>query len=125
MNNQKLSIRPEISSINSNARLSIEERFQNETIRPIIKLQHNLLVAFFNNYLVKIKVDIKPLNSINRAILIDKTFNNANIFKTELKGLIIGHFTTEEYSKYLGFEREINKRIFSIIQQRIKSIYLN
>ena len=29
-----------------------EERFQNETLRPILKVQNDLLLAVFKNYLI-------------------------------------------------------------------------
>lgn len=125
LNNSRVSIRPEILGINSTGFLSEEERFQNETLRPIIKLQHELLIAFFNNYLSKIKMDIRSLNPSKRTSLISSIFNDAQNFKTELKGLIVGHFTTEEYSTYIKYEKEINKRIFTITKQRINSIFPN
>ena len=36
---------------------SIEERFQNQTIRPILKLQNDLFVDVFKNYISKHKND--------------------------------------------------------------------
>ena len=46
MNDPKKSIRPEIKTIASTEGMSEEEKFQNETLRPIIKLQHDLLLNF-------------------------------------------------------------------------------
>ena len=44
-----LNLRPEILSAKINENMSYEERFQNITIRPVIKLQSNLLfVLNFN-----------------------------------------------------------------------------
>jgi len=41
--------RPILSDL-VNAGTSDVEKFQNEVIRPIIKMQHNLLIAFFKSY---------------------------------------------------------------------------
>ena len=38
------------------------EKFQNEVLRPIIKMQHNLLIASFNNYIQKRKIDFLVLS---------------------------------------------------------------
>ena len=40
-------IRPEIGKIKSFEQMGFEERFQNHTLRPILKLQNPLLLAVF------------------------------------------------------------------------------
>ena len=42
--NDLLRIRPEIKKTQSFDTMSVEERFQNETLRPILKLQNPLLI---------------------------------------------------------------------------------
>ena len=46
-------IRPEIPQAKIHDNMSVEERFQNETLRPIIKLQNDLLIELFKNYVRK------------------------------------------------------------------------
>ena len=48
-------IRPEIKKIQEFENMSFEERFQNETLRPILKLQNPLFLAVFHNYIEKRK----------------------------------------------------------------------
>ena len=50
-----LSIRPLISSAKIVPNMTEEERFQNQTLRPILKLQNDLLLAAFKNYIKKMK----------------------------------------------------------------------
>ena len=45
--NDLLRIRPEIKKTMEFASMSAEERFQNETLRPILKLQNPLFLAVF------------------------------------------------------------------------------
>ena len=47
-----LSIRPLISSAKIVQNMTEEERFQNQTLRPILKLQNDLLLASFENYFI-------------------------------------------------------------------------
>ena len=101
-----------------------EEKFQNETLRPIIKMQHDLLLAFFKNYLIKKKIDLSTESTLKKNEVISKIFKGDNLFKTELRGLIIGHFTVAEYSIYRGMAPEINKRILSIVKERLISLNL-
>ena len=49
------SIRPIISSALVKDNMSEDERFQNKTLRPIIKLQNDLFLAVFKNYIRKLR----------------------------------------------------------------------
>lgn len=113
--------RPIISSINETASSSIEERFQNKTLRPIVKMQHDLLIAFFQHYLSNKKVTLQNLSDQQKIDIVSRSFKQDIPFRNELKGLIIGHFTIEEYQEYLTAQRELNKRIFRIVEQRLCS----
>jgi hypothetical protein len=124
MSDLKKSIRPEIKTIVSSQGMSSEEKFQNEILRPIIKLQHDLLLAFFNDHVARKKVDIRKLGSSKKTELVESIFANDNRFKTELRGLIIGHFTKEEYAVYQKMPAEINKRIMGIVKERLLSVLL-
>lgn len=100
---------------------SEDEFFQNETLRPILKLQNDLLLAVFENYLSKNKVVFqqfsveKKLNFIENAIQKDIKFRNS------LKGMVIGLFTLEEYNRYITNSSALNKRMMNLIIERIKS----
>ena len=53
--NDLLRIRPEIKKTKSFDTMGVEERFQNETLRPILKLQNPLVIEVFHNYIEKRK----------------------------------------------------------------------
>jgi cytochrome P450 len=120
----KKSIRPEIRKLGDPAGKSPEEKFQNETLRPILKLQHDLIILFFKNHLARRKVDIATLSPAEKSELLTNLFGNDNRFKTELRGLIIGHFTPEEYSGYQNMAPEMNRRILAMAKQRLLSAIL-
>ncbi len=120
----KTSIRPTIKNIGTIENKNPEEKFQNISLRPIIKLQHDLLIAFFQNYLKRNKIDFSQLSTLRKKELISKVFKNDSLFKTELRGLIIGHFTQEEYTTYLNMAADSNKRIMAMIEERLQSVTL-
>jgi hypothetical protein len=120
--NTKKSIRPVIEGINTISDKSIEEHFQNETLRPIIKLQHYLLVDYFRMYLISKKIQFKELSNLKKNEMIAIVFKKDNAFKSELKGMIIGHFTVEEFMVYSNSKSDFNKRILTMIEQRITSV---
>ena len=120
----KKQIRPEISNIIKTGDFSAEEKFQNEVLRPIIKLQHDLILSYYEHYLKQNKVKMNELNNNQKTDLIHKLFKTDTRLKTDLRGLITGLFTLEEYKEYLSVSSQLNKRINNIIQQRIESCYL-
>jgi hypothetical protein len=100
---------------------SSEEMFQNEVLRPILKLQNDLFIASFRNYLAKYKGDFysqtteKKLATIENAIQKDIKYRNA------LKGMVLGLFAVEEYLFYIKNSSNLNKRIMSMLIERLKS----
>jgi hypothetical protein len=95
--------------------------FQNQVLRPILKLQNDLFVASFNNHLGKNRIDFnafsveKKLTTIENAIQKDIKFRNA------LKGMIIALFTIDEYAQYIKNSSSLNKRMMGMLIERLKS----
>ena len=121
MMNDKQSIRPIIKNISVTVNQSQEERFQNKVLRPILKLQHELLLLFFESHTFKKKMVFADLSGLKKIALIDDIFKKDSQFKIELRGLVIGHFTTEEYLLYQKMTAEVNKRIMSMAKERLLS----
>ncbi|WP_298778558.1 glyoxalase [uncultured Polaribacter sp.] len=96
------------------------EKFQNEVIRPIIKMQHQLLISSFKYYLVKRKIDLAVLSENKKRSRVSSVFKTDNNYKNLTLGFIIGHFTEKEFLFYLNSSSEINRRILQIISERIK-----
>ena len=119
----KKQIRPAIPSIVEKEQISVEEKFQNEVLRPIIKLQNELILSCFEYYLRRVKVDIQKFNDVQKTDFIEKSFKRDAQLKAALRSLIIGLFTLEEYKDYLNMTSQLNKRINSIIQKRVSSAF--
>lgn len=116
---QLLSVRPEISSAKIYDGISNEEAFQNTTLRPIIKLQHHLLMAVFGNYITKRKNVFFDLSLEKQLEYIDHTIHKDLKFRNSLKGMIIGQFTVEEYELYIQNSSALNKRMMTIVKERL------
>jgi hypothetical protein len=100
--------------------MSALELFQNQTLRPVIKMQHDLLIASFNAYKAKRKIDFSSLTdqkkrSKTKAVFVkDINYKNLNL------GFIIGAFSIEEFAYYSLNASELNKRIIQIVIQRVQ-----
>jgi predicted histidine transporter YuiF (NhaC family) len=112
-------LRPVLKNlINSNT--SDLERFQNEVLRPIIKMQNNLLVAFFNNYIRNRKIEFNKLEAEFQKNKIKTILTKDVNFKNILIGSIIGHLNENEIKIYLKSKSELNKRIIQMVMQRLQ-----
>ncbi|MEQ3664545.1 MULTISPECIES: glyoxalase [unclassified Olleya] len=118
---QLLAIRPIIKSIIISQNMSDEERFQNITLRPIIKLQNELFIQVFRNYITKHKNVFYQLTIEKRLNYIENAVHKDIKFRNSIKGMIIGQFTTEEYEKYILNSSALNKRMMTIVKQRLQS----
>ena len=115
--------RPEIPGIINNNTLPLE-KFQNETLRPIIKMQHNLLVMLFEEYQTKRKVNFNNLSKEKRKDFITQNLKRDLKFKNLIVGCVIGNFKEDELNFYLSQSSELQKRITNIIIERFISVYI-
>lgn len=115
------SLRPEIPSARVLPNTSEEERFQNEILRPIIRLQTDLLLAMFRDYVHQYKNVFYDLSVEERMDYIENAIQKDNKFRNSLKGVIIGQFTLDEYEEYSRHTGNLNRRITEIIKERLKS----
>ena len=116
-----LSLRPKISSSQINNTISSEEFFQNNTLRPIAKLQEDLLLAVFKNYAKKHKNVFYDLSIEKRLDYIENAIHKDMKFRNSLKGIVIGQFTIQEYNSYIENSSALNKRMMNIVKERLKT----
>ena len=100
---------------------SAEERFQNQTLRPILKLQNELLLEVFINYAKIQKGVFFELSISKKQLYIENALQKDLKFSNSLKGMIIGLFTIAEYKEYSLNNSNINKRIGNLLMERFKS----
>jgi hypothetical protein len=101
--------------------ISTEELFQNNTLRPILKFQNNLLIELFLSYASKNKNVFFTLSHEKKCIYIDKVTIADTAFRNQLIGVIVGLFTVEEYLEYTKNSSSFNKRITTMLIERWKS----
>jgi hypothetical protein len=100
---------------------SVEEQFQNEVLRPILKLQNELIILSFQNYLSVNKIKFNSFTVDKKVALIENTIHKDSKLREILKGIIIGLFTSNEYSLYATNSSNFNKRIISMLIERLQS----
>jgi len=118
--NDLLRIRPEIKKTQTFESMGIEERFQNETLRPILKLQNPLLIEVFQNYIQKRKGMFYELSVEKKLDYIESSLIKDQKFRNSVKGMLIGHFTVAEYKVYQQQSSSLNKRMLHLVIDRLK-----
>ena len=108
-----------IGSISSQS--SSDELFQNEVLRPILKLQNELFIASFLNNMSKNKIDFNSYSIEKKMATIENSIQKDIKFRNSLKGIIIGLFTIAEYSIYIQNSSSLNKRMMGMLIERLKS----
>ena len=120
-NEKEINRRPNIEKAIVSENMTIVEKFQNSTLRPIIKMKHELLIAYFEFYSTIKILDFKNFTELKKVAFIESAFSKDSQFNNEVKGMIIGHFTLEEFAIYKNFTKELNKRMITMIKERILS----
>lgn len=110
--------RPVILKAKVDESTSVEETFQNEVLRPIIKLKHDLILAYTKHILAK-KYDFFTLNEEMRLAYLSSCMEQNQTLRSELRGVVIGQFTVEEFRQYSKTTNTHNKRIMNIIKERM------
>ena len=103
------------------AQSSHDELFQNQTIRPILKLQNDLFIAVFINYVNKNKADFYSYSVEKKIQTIENSIQKDIKFRNSLKGIIIALFTIQEYNTYIKNSSSLNKRMMNLLVDRLKS----
>ena len=120
MSDDRQSIRPSV--ITEDSAVSDAERFQNEVLRPILKLQHDLLAAVFLHYMAKRKIAFANLPHPKQLEQIAQSLSKDNRLRMTLLGAVIGHFTTEEYQTFRAHESELTRRTMEMMAVRLGDV---
>lgn len=98
---------------------TIAEGFQNETLRPILKLQNDVLALTFRQFLLKRKVRWDELSQQQRSTQARHSVSKDNRLRGLLFGIVLGQMTEEELAHYFTDESGYNRRITTMLEQRL------
>ncbi len=100
---------------------SFDEKFQNNVLRPILKLQNDLFVEVFRNHISKHKDDFYTYTVEKKMHFIENSIQKDIKFRNALKGIVIGMFTIEDYKAYITNSSSLNKRMMNMLIDRLKN----
>lgn len=112
--------RPQIPGSKVHENMSRDEYFQNAVIRPILKFQNELFIEVFKNYIRKHKNVFHDLSIPKKLQYIENSIQRDVKFRNNLKGMILGLLTLEEFEVYTANSSALNKRMLNLLVERLK-----
>lgn len=94
--------------------------FQHQVLRPLLKLQHPLLLAIVADFAHDYRLPLTRPEAELGAALTELLARNARLRAT-ITGIIVGLFTQQESAFYRPQRNELNRRLLDLAQQRILS----
>ena len=116
-----LAIRPNIDTINKSLKTKDIEAFQNNVLRPILKFQNDLLIQIFIDYANQYKGIFFKLSNQEKLSYIQQAMSTNQRLRSLITGAIVGLFVEEDFDYYKLNSSALNKRIITMIIQRIQS----
>lgn len=122
MENREKQLKNILPSIEGNKPTdSPNEAFQNDTLRPVLKFQNDLIIQYFENFIAENKIDFALLKYSHKITKVHDLFKTNIQFKQFYLGLIVGYFTKADFVFYSLNKKEVNKRIIAMLIERICS----
>ena len=90
--------------------------FLHATLRPVLKLQNDLLLAVMADFVRDHHITLRPTDQHHQ--LAELLGRNTKLRYTVV-GLITGLFTADEYAFYRQHRPELNRRLLELAQRRV------
>jgi hypothetical protein len=111
-------IRPLIKT-QINYEISASEAFQNNTLRPILKLQNDLLVYLFMNAKPVMKVNFDRKDEKAKTTIIQGIMKTNQKLKDQTEASVFSLMTIDELAYYLENRSEMKRRSNTMIIERL------
>lgn len=97
------------------------ELFQNNVLRPVLKLQNDIFIQIFRDYAMRKMSDFTSLKNEQKINFTEQSLQKDSALKNTYIGMTVGMLTPKEITVYLSDSKSFNKRIINMLFERIKS----
>ncbi|PJJ54486.1 hypothetical protein [Hymenobacter chitinivorans] len=95
--------------------------FLHRTLRPVLKLQNELLLALVADFLREHHVAFQARNEAEQLRTVTELLSRNVKLRYTIIGVIIGLFTSSEQEFYRQHRSELNRRLLELATQRVSS----
>ena len=90
--------------------------FLHATLRPVLKLQNDLLLAVVADFVRDHHILLRPTDQHHQ---LSELLGRNTKLRYTVVGLISGQFTTDEYAFYRQYRAELNRRLLEMALRRV------
>lgn len=94
------------------------ERFQHEVLRPILKFLNPVILDLVAHTLSKYGTGFARMDRPEQRRRLTNLLGRDSRLKRTLLGMVMGHFTRDEFATYLAHSAEIRRRLVELVTQR-------
>jgi catechol 2,3-dioxygenase-like lactoylglutathione lyase family enzyme len=94
------------------------EQFQNETLRPILKLLNPTILRLVAARLARYGVGFAEMDRVDQRDRLRNLMTEDERLKRTLLGMVVGHLTEDELSFYLAHKDEVRRRCVPMLLAR-------
>ena len=113
-----LHIRPKVET-QVNYEISPSEAFQNDTLRPILKLQNDLFVHLFITNKAIIKIDFHRKDIVGKKKIITDLLKNEIKLKDQIETSAFSLMSLKELDFYFENRSEMKRRVNTMVIERL------
>jgi len=95
--------------------------FQHQVLRPVLKLQHAVLLATVADVAHDYHLPLAPAEPTEATRLLTELLARNARLRATLVGLVVGLLTQPELAFYRPHRAELNRRLLDLAQQRVLS----
>ena len=110
-----LALRPVVPTATTEAEAPVGA-FLHTTLRPVLKLQNDLLLAVVADFVRDHHIMLRPTDQQHQ---LSELLSRNTKLRYTVVGLITGQLTTEEYTFYRQHRPELNRRLLEMAQRRV------
>ncbi|HAV03044.1 MAG TPA: glyoxalase [Chryseobacterium sp.] len=97
------------------------ENFQNQVLRPVLKLQHDLYLTFFLTYATRHEQEFLALSTEKKHRFVENSLQKDAALRNTLVGMTLGMLTADELEICCRNLKVYSKRIIAMLTQRLQS----
>lgn len=96
------------------------EKFQNETLRPILKLLNATILRLVAHRLARYGTSFPDMDRADQHARLRNLLKEDSRLKRTLLGAVVGHLTEDELATYVAHEDEVRRRTVPMLLQRVR-----
>ncbi|GAB3316689.1 hypothetical protein ACFQT0_01330 [Hymenobacter humi] len=115
-----LALRPTVAAAQpTDGPASTVGEFLHASLRPVLKLQNNLLLAVVADFVLDHHMLLAKASPTDQQRQLAELLGRNTKLRYTVIGLITGCFTDEEYAFYRQHRAELNRRLLELAQRRV------